>query len=122
MGDQLPQAPPASGLGAVDGRAHPGRSQAQQRLGRRAVVPRDEGDRGNRRELAHEARHHRQLVAAAAMHRDHERVHAPRAGGPQHVAERIGVQRCEAAVAYGVDAGALGRGEDGAHGHHATAA
>src|SRR5207248_1796302 len=84
-----------------------------------AIVARHEGHGGDGRELPHEAGDGRQLVAPARMHRQDQRVHPLPPGGAQRVAQRCGVERREAPVGGGVDAGSLGEREDGTHGHHA---
>src|SRR5437870_6709866 len=119
MADQVPQPAPACGLRAVHRRADAGRAEFEQRLGGVAVVARDESDGGDGGELAHETRDRRKLVAAASVDREDERVHPLAPGRPQGVPERAGVERRKAAVARSIEAGTLGRGQDGADGHHA---
>src|SRR4029077_3539671 len=67
----------------------------------------------------YEAGHRRELVAAAGVDLEDERVHALPPGRSQRVPERAGVALRKPAVARSIEAGTLGRGQDGADGHHA---
>ena len=117
--DEIPEPAPSVGVRAVHGRPHARRAQAQQRLGDLAVVTGYQGDGGDGRELAHEPRDGGERLAAAPVHRDHHRVHPPRAGKVERLAQRFSVQRVEATVARRVDPRALGRRQDRADRDHA---
>ncbi len=119
MSHEIAQASPAVGLRAVHCAAHPGGTQAQQRLRCLAVVARDERHGGNGGKLAYEARDTGQRLAVTAMHGNDHGVYAPAARDVQRFSQRIGMQGVEAAVTRGVDARALRRRKNCAHGHHA---
>ena len=118
MSHEIAQSPPPVGVGAVHGRPHTGRAEAQKGLRNLAIVSRHQGDSWDGGELADEAGDGRQLLAVTAMHGDHDSVHAPRARNLQGLAQRFGVEGVEATVADGIDAWAFGGGEDGADGDH----
>src|SRR2546426_3682220 len=75
MADQVPQPAPACGLRTVHRRADAGRAEPEQRLAGVAVVARYEGDGRDSGKLAYEPGHRRELVAAAGVDREDERVH-----------------------------------------------
>src|SRR5205807_1437374 len=83
MADQVPQPAPACGLRTVHRRADAGRAEPEQRLARVAVVARYEGDGRDSGKLAYEPGHRRELVAAAGVDREDERVHPLPPGRPQ---------------------------------------
>src|SRR3989442_8861635 len=119
MADQIPQPAPACGLRAVHRRADAGRAEPEQRLAGVAVVARYEGDGRDGGKLAYEPGDRGELIAAAGVDREDERVHPLPPGRPQRVPERAGVDRRKTAVARGIEAGTLRRGQDGGDGHHA---
>src|SRR2546427_400331 len=119
MADQVPRPAPAGGLCTAPRRADAGRAEPEQRLAGVAVVARYEGDGRDSGKLAYEAGHRRELVAAAGVDREDERVHPLPPGRPQRVPERAGVDGRKTAVARRIEAGTLRRGQDGADGHHA---
>src|SRR6059058_6376761 len=119
MADQVPQPAPACGLRAIHRRADAGRAEPEQRLAGVAVVARYEDDGRDGGKLAYEPGHRRELVAAAGVDREDERVHPLPPGRPQRVPERAGVDRRKTAVARRIEAGTLGRRQDSADGHHA---
>src|SRR2546423_2390670 len=119
MADQVPQPAPACGLRTVHRRADAGRAEPEQRLARVAVVARYEGDSRDSGKLAYEPGHRRELVAAAGVDREDERVHPLPPGRPQRVPERAGVDGRKTAVARRIEAGAARRGEGGADRHPA---
>src|SRR2546428_1886368 len=119
MADQIPQPAPACGLRAVHRRADAGRAEPEQRLAGVAVVARYEGDGRDGGKLAYEPGDRGELIAAAGVDREDERVHPLPPGRPQRVPERAGVDRRKTAVARSIEAGTLRRGPDGADGHHA---
>src|SRR2546427_383271 len=88
------QPAPACGLRTVHRRADAGRAEPEQRLARVAVVARYEGDGRDSGKLAYEPGHRRELVAAAGVDREDERVHPLPPGRPQRVPERAGVDGC----------------------------
>src|SRR3989475_8506152 len=92
MADQVPQPAPACGLRTVHRRADAGRAEPEQRLAGVAVVARYEGDGRDSGKLAYEPGHRRELVAAAGVDREDERVHPLPPGRPQRVPERAGVE------------------------------
>src|SRR2546430_7565789 len=114
MADQVPQSAPACGLRAVHRRADAGRAEPEQCLAGVAVVARYEGDGRDGGKLAYEPGHRRELVAAAGVDREDERVHPLPPGRPQRVPERAGVDGRKTAVARRIEAGEPGRGPDGA--------
>src|SRR5256886_4953016 len=99
MADQVPQPAPACGLRTVHRRADAGRAEPEQRLAGVAVVARYEGDGRDSGKLAYEPGHRRELVAAAGVDREDERVHPLPPGRPQRVPERAGVDGRKTAVA-----------------------
>src|SRR6266576_1323850 len=119
MADQVPQPAPACGLRAVHRRADAGRAEPEQRLAGVAVVARHEGDGRDGGKLAYEPGDRGELIAAAGVDREDERVHPLPPGRPQRVPERARVDRRKTAVARRIEAGTLGRGQDSADGHHA---
>src|SRR5436190_336112 len=119
MADQVPQPAPACGLRAVHRRPDAGRAEPEQRLAGVAVVPRHEGDGRDGGKLTYEPGDRGELIAAAGVDREDERVHPLPPGRPQRVPERAGVDRRKTAVARRIEAGTLGQGQDGADGHHA---
>src|SRR3989449_10176460 len=119
MADQVPQPAPACGLRTVHRRADAGRAEPEQRLAGVAVVARYDGDGRDSGKLAYEPGHRRELVTAAGVDREDERVHPPPPGRPQRVPERAGVDGRKTAVARRIQAGTLRRGQDGADGYHA---
>src|SRR2546422_3123784 len=104
MADQVPQPAPACGLRTVHRRADAGRAEPEQRLARVAVVARYEGDGRDSGKLAYEPGHRRELVAAAGVDREDERVHPLPPGRPQRVPERAGVDGRKTAVARRIEA------------------
>src|SRR5881396_1907535 len=119
MADQIPQPAPACGLRAVHRRPDAGRAEPEQRLAGVAVVARHEGDGRDGGKLTYEPGDRGELIAAAGVDREDERVHPLPPGRPQRVPERAGVDRRKTAVARRIEAGTLGQGQDGADGHHA---
>src|SRR3989441_2105931 len=119
MADQVPQPAQACGLRTVHRRADAGRAEPEQRLAGVAVVAGYEGEGGDSGKLAYERGHRRELVTAAGVDREDERVHPLPPGRPQRVPERAGVEGRKTAVARRIQAGTLRRGQDGADGHHA---
>jgi hypothetical protein len=119
MADQIAQPPPAFRLGAVDGVAHSGRAETEERLGRLAIVPGDQRNRGDRGEFAHEARDAGERLTVAAMNGDDHGIHAPAPRDGQRFAQRIRMQRIEATVTRGIEAGTFWWGKNCAHGYHA---
>src|SRR6266550_1884544 len=119
MADQVPQPAPACGLRAIHRRADAGRAEPEQRLAGVAVVARYEGDGRDGGKLAYEPGDRGELVAAAGVDREDERVHPLPPGRPQRVPERAGVDRRKTTVARRIEAGTLGRRQDSADGHHA---
>src|SRR5207302_9865454 len=119
MADQVPQPAPACGLRTVHRRADAGRAEPEQRLAGVAVVARYEGDGRDGGKLAYEPGDRGELIAAAGVDREDERIHPLPPGRPQRVPERAGVDRRKTAVARRIEAGTLGRGQDSADGHHA---
>src|SRR5213592_4323659 len=86
---------------------------------RTPVVARHEGDGRDGGKLTYEPGDRGELIAAAGVDREDERVHPLPPGRPQRVPERAGVDRRKTAVARRIEAGTLGQGQDGADGHHA---
>src|SRR5256885_15268273 len=82
-------------------------------------MARYEGDGRDGGKLAYEPGDRRELVAAAGVDREDERVHPLPPGRPQRVPERAGVDRRKTAVARGIEAGAPGGGEGGGVGRGA---
>src|SRR2546425_11859595 len=119
MADQVPRRAPACGPRTAPRRAAAGRAEPEQRLAGVAVVARYEGDGRDSGKLAYEPGHRRELVAAAGVDREDERVHPLPPGRPQRVPERAGVDGRKTAVARRIEAGALRRGQDGADARHA---
>src|SRR6185503_3864159 len=111
---------PSLRLGTIDGIAHARRAEAQEGLGGFAIVTRDERDRGDRGKFAHEARDAGKRLTVAAMNGDDHGIHAPAPRDVQRFAKRICVQRIEATVTRGIDAGTLRWGKNRAHGYHAA--
>src|SRR2546422_2517417 len=114
MADQVPQSAPACGLRAVHRRADAGRAEPEQCLAGVAVVARYEGDGRDGGKLAYEPGDRGELIAAAGVDREDERVHPLPPGRPQGVPERAGVDRRKTAVARSIEAGAAGAGPDSA--------
>src|SRR5438445_538244 len=112
MADEVPQPAPACGPRTVHRRADAGRAEPEQRLARVAVVARYEGDGRDSGKLAYEPGHRRELVAAAGVDREDERVHPLPPGRPQRVPARAGVDGRKTAVARRIGAGAARRGGD----------
>ena len=67
-----------------------------------------------------EARDAGERLTVAAMNGDNHGIHAPAARDVQRFAKRIRMQRIEATVARGIDAGTLWWGKKRAHGYHAA--
>jgi len=120
MAHEITQPPPTFRLGAIDRIAHAGGAEAQQGLRRLAIVARHERDGGDRGEFTHEARDAGERLTVAAMNGDDHGIHAPAARDVQCFAERIRVQRIEATVTRGIDAGTFWWGKNCAHGYHAA--
>src|SRR5256885_15897736 len=119
MADQAPQSAPACGLRAVHRRADAGRAEPEQCLAGVAVVARYEGDGRDGGKLAYEPGDRGELIAAAGVDREDERVHPLPPGRPQGVPERAGVDRRKTAVARRIEAGAPARGPGTADRHPA---
>jgi hypothetical protein len=83
-------------------------------------VPGYERDGGDPGELAHEARDAGKRLTVAAMNGDDHGIHAPASRDGQRFAQRVRVQRIEATVARGIDAGTFWWGKNRTHSYHAA--
>src|SRR2546423_7572531 len=103
MADQVPQAAPAWGLRAVHRRADAGRAEPEQCLAGVAVVARYEGDGRDGGKLAYEPGDRGELIAAAGVDREDERVHPVPTGSPPGAPDRAGVHRLKTTSARRID-------------------